>query len=104
MLREINDSNFQAILGEGQPVVIDLWAPWCGPCRMMGPVVDELAEEYDGKIIVGKMNVDDNEEVPAQFNVMNIPTLLLFKDGQLVNRHVGAARKADLVPLFDALL
>ena len=71
---------------------------------MMGPVIDELAQEYAGKIIVGKMNVDDNEQVPATFNVMNIPTLLFFKNGMLVNRHVGAARKADLMPLFDALL
>lgn len=104
MVREITDANLPLILAEGKPVVVDLWAPWCGPCRMMGPVVDELAEEYADKIIVGKMNVDDNEEVPATFNVMNIPTLLLFKNGQLVNRHVGAARKADLKPLFDNLL
>lgn len=101
---EITDSNFQAVLAEGKPVVIDLWAPWCGPCRMMGPVIDELAEEYEGRILVGKMNVDNNDEVPAQFNVMNIPTVLFFKNGQLVNRHVGAARKADMQPLFDALL
>lgn len=104
MLIEINDSNFQALIAEGKPVVVDLWAPWCGPCRMMGPVMNELAEEYEGRVIVSKMNVDDNEEVPANFNVMNIPTLLFFKNGQLVNRHVGAARKADLEPLFDALL
>ena len=104
MVREINDSNFQAVLAEGKPVVVDLWAPWCGPCRMMGPVVDELAEEYADKIIVCKMNVDDNEDIPARFNVMNIPTLLFFKDGQLVNRHVGASRKPDLQPAFEALL
>ena len=104
MLREITDATFQAVLAEGKPVVVDLWAPWCGPCRMMGPVMNELAEEYEGRVIVSKMNVDDNEEVPANFNVMNIPTLLFFKNGQLVNRHVGAARKADLEPLFDALL
>lgn len=104
MVREITDSDFQAVLAEGKPVVIDLWAPWCGPCRMVGPVVDELAKEYEGKITVCKMNVDDCTEVPAQFNVMNIPTLLFFKDGKLVNRNVGAARKADLQPIFEALL
>ena len=104
MVREISDSQFQAVLAEGKPVVVDLWAPWCGPCRMVGPVVDELAEEYVDRIIVAKMNVDDCTEVPAQFNVMNIPTLLFFKDGKLVNRHVGAARKADLQPQFEALL
>ena len=104
MVREITDSTFQAVLAEGKPVVIDLWAPWCGPCRMMGPVIDELAADFEGRIIVGKMNVDDNEEVPALFNVMNIPTLLMFKDGKLVNRHVGAARKADLTPALEALL
>lgn len=104
MVREITDSTFQAVVAEGKPVVIDLWAPWCGPCRMMTPVVDELAGDYADRIIVGKMNVDDNTEVPALFNVMNIPTLLFFKDGKLVNRHVGAARKADLIPAFEALL
>ena len=104
MVREISDSQFQAVLAEGKPVVVDLWAPWCGPCRMVGPVVDELAEEYADRIIVAKMNVDDCTEVPAQFNVMNIPMLLFFKDGKLVNRHVGAARKADLQSQFEALL
>ena len=104
MVREISDSQFQAVLAEGKPVVVDLWAPWCGPCRMVGPVVDELAEEYADRIIVAKMNVDDCTEVPALFNVMNIPTLLFFKDGKLVNRHVGAARKADLQSQFEALL
>ena len=104
MVREITDSTFQAVVAEGKPVVIDLWAPWCGPCRMMTPVVDELAGDYADRIIVGKMNVDDNTEVPALFNVMNIPTLLFFKDGKLVNRHVGAARKADLAQELDKLL
>ena len=104
MTREITDETFQALIAEGKPAVIDLWAPWCGPCRMMGPVVEELAEEFNGRINVAKMNVDDSTEVPSLFNVMNIPTLLFFKDGKLVNRHVGAARKADLLPLFEALL
>lgn len=104
MVREISDASFKAVLAEGKPVVVDLWATWCGPCRMMGPVVEEMAEMYDGKITVCKMDVDDNEAVPAAFNVMNIPTLLFFKNGALVNRHVGAARAADLKPLFDALL
>jgi thioredoxin 1 len=104
MVREITDETFQALLAEGKPTVIDLWAPWCGPCRMMGPVVDELAEEFADRVIVAKMNVDDSTEVPSLFNVMNIPTLLFFKEGKLVNRHVGAARKADLLPLFEALL
>ena len=104
MTREITDETFQALIAEGKPAVIDLWAPWCGPCRMMGPVVEELAEEFNGRINVAKMNVDDSTEVPSMYNVMNIPTLLFFKDGKLVNRHVGAARKADLLPLFEALL
>lgn len=104
MVREITDANIKSVLAEGKPVVVDIWAPWCGPCRMMTPVVDELAEEYAGKIIVGKMNADDNNEIPSVYNVMNIPTLLFFKNGTLVNRHVGAARKADLQPLFQNLL
>jgi len=104
MVREISDASFKTVLAEGKPVVVDLWAPWCGPCRMMTPVIDQLAEEYAGKITVCKMNVDDNEEVPANFNVMNIPTILFFQNGVLVNRHVGASRAADLKPLFDALL
>lgn len=104
MIQEITDANFEEILATGKPVIVDLWAPWCGPCKMMLPIVEELAQEYDGKIIVGKLNVDENEDVPSEYNVMNIPTMLFFKNGELVNRHVGATRKPELQKLFDELL
>lgn len=104
MAKEITDATFQALLSKGQPLVVDFWAPWCGPCKMMLPIVDELAEEYEGRIIVGKLNVDENDATCAMYGIMNIPTMLFFKNGELVNRHVGAVRKAELQKLFDALL
>lgn len=104
MAREITDANFQSILAEGKPVVVDFWAPWCGPCKMMLPIVDELEKEYEGKIIVGKLNVDENDATCSTYGIMNIPTMLFFKDGELVNRHVGAMRKVDLQKLFESLL
>ncbi len=104
MVQEITDSNIKDVLAEGKPVVIDFWAPWCGPCKMMLPLVDELAEEYGDKVIVGKLNVDENDATCAAYGIMNIPTMLFFKNGELVNRHVGASRKADLQKLFDEML
>jgi len=104
MVREVTDANFATLLAEGKPLVVDFWAPWCGPCKMMLPIVDELAAEYDGRVIVGKLNVDDNADTCEQFGIMNIPTMLFFKNGELVNRHVGACRKPDLQKLVDALL
>lgn len=104
MATEITDSNFQSLLAEGNPLIVDFWAPWCGPCKMMLPVIEELAQEYEGRITVGKLNVDENDITCSTYGIMNIPTMLFFKDGQLVNRHVGAVRKAELQKLFDALL
>ena len=104
MIKEITDANIQEVLAEGQPVVVDFWAPWCGPCKMMLPVVEELAAEYEGKITVGKLNVDENDETCSQYGIMNIPTILFFKNGELVHRQVGAIRKPDLQKLFDELL
>ena len=104
MLKELNDANFKEAIAQNLPVVVDFWAPWCGPCRMLSPIVDELAKEYDGKILVGKVNVDENEDVPAQYGIMSIPTLLLFKNGEIVNRHVGAGNKATISALFEQLL
>lgn len=104
MIQEFTDSNFQSMLAEGKPVVVDFWAPWCGPCKMMLPIIEELATEYEGKINVGKINVDENDETCATYGIMNIPTILYFKNGELVNRSVGAMRKPDLQKLFDELL
>ncbi len=104
MTIEITDANFREVLAEGTPLVVDLWAPWCGPCKMMLPVIDELSNEYEGRVSVGKLNVDENPDTCEEFGIMNIPTMLFFKNGELVNRHVGAARKADLATLFDSLL
>jgi len=103
MTLEITDANFAALLAEGKPLVVDFWAPWCGPCKMMSPIVDELAAEYEGKVKIGKLNVDENPDTCEQFGIMSIPTMLLFNNGELVNRHVGACRKADLQNLIDQL-
>ncbi|MCQ2330925.1 MAG: thioredoxin, partial [Paludibacteraceae bacterium] len=93
MTLEVTDANLKELVGEGTPLVVDFWAPWCGPCKMMLPIVDELATEYEGRIRVGKLNVDDNPDTCEEFGIMNIPTMLMFKNGELVDRHVGAARK-----------
>ena len=104
MTQEVTDGNIQELLAQGKPMVIDFWAQWCGPCKMMLPIVEELANEYEGKVIVGKLNVDDNTETCEKYGIMNIPTMLFFKNGELVDRHVGACRKPDLQKLIDALL
>lgn len=92
MVAEINGSNFEELIKEGISVV-DFWAPWCGPCRMLSPVIDELAEEMSGKINVFKCNVDDSPDIPSKFNIMGVPTLILFKDGKLVAQRSGMAPK-----------
>ena len=89
---------------KGSVVVIDFWATWCGPCRMLAPIVAELASEYDGKIVVGKCDVEENEDIAMEFGVRNIPTILFFKDGKLVDKFVGSAKKPVLVEKFQALL
>lgn len=94
---EITDSNFEALVAEGKPLVVDFWATWCGPCRMVGPTIEALAEQYAGKVNVGKVNVDENEELPAKFGIRNIPTVLFIKDGQVVDKVVGAAAR----PVFE---
>ena len=104
MALEITDSNYKEILAEGKPVVIDFWAPWCGPCKMVGPIIDELATEYEGKAIIGKCDVDDNDDVASEFGIRNIPTVLFFKDGQLVDEQVGSAPKGTYAAKIDALL
>lgn len=103
MALEITDANFEElVLKSDKPVLVDFWAEWCGPCRMVGPVVEELSKEYDGKAVVGKVNVDNNSGISAQFGIRNIPTLLFFKNGQVVEKHVGVAAKNVLADKLNA--
>ena len=104
MALEITDSNFQEILAEGKPVVMDFWAPWCGPCKMVGPIIDELATEYEGKVIIGKCNVDENGDVATEYGIRNIPSVLFFKNGELVDKQVGSAPKSAYVAKIEAIL
>ena len=101
---EITDSNFNEIVTENKTVLIDFWAEWCGPCRMIAPMIEELAGEYNGKAIIGKLDVDNNQESSVKFGVRSIPTLLVFKDGELVDRHVGAVPKETLSKSIDSNL
>ncbi len=101
---EITDANFTKIMDTDQPVLVDFWAEWCGPCRMIGPIVEELASDYDGKVVIGKVDVDANPEVSAKFGIRSIPTLLVFKNGEIVDRQVGAVPKAVLSQKLDAQL
>ena len=104
MEKIITDANFAEIINTDQPVLVDFWATWCGPCRALAPVVEELAHEFAGKAVVGKCNVDDCDDLPMNFGIRSIPTLLFFKNGQLVDRIVGAAPKADIAARLNALL
>ena len=101
---EITDANFQEVISSDKPVLVDFWAEWCGPCKMIGPVVEELAGDYEGKAIVGKVNVDLNPGVSAEFGVRSIPTLLVFKGGQVVDKQVGAVPKGVLAKKLDSQL
>ena len=100
----ITNENFESLKNGEQPLVVDFWATWCGPCRMLAPVISELAEEYAGKITVGKCDVEENEELAVEFGIRNIPTILFFKNGQLSDKLVGAQPKAKLQEKFAALL
>jgi thioredoxin 1 len=100
----ITNENFASLKAGNQPLVGDFWATWCGPCRMVAPIIAELAKEYDGKIVVGKCDVEDNEDLAAEFGIRNIPTILFFKNGEVVDKLVGAQPKAKLDEKFKALL
>ncbi len=105
MALEITDATFeQTVLNSDKPVMVDFWAAWCGPCRMVGPIIDELSTEYEGKAVVGKVDVDANQEFAAKYGVRNIPTVLVFNNGELVGRQVGVAPKATYADALDGLL
>ncbi|MFN3839398.1 MAG: thioredoxin [Cyclobacteriaceae bacterium] len=93
---ELTDSNFDQIVKTDKPVLVDFWAEWCGPCKMIGPIVEELAGDYDGKAVVAKLNVDENPQTAAKFGIRSIPTLLVFKNGQIVDKQIGAVPKSVL--------
>lgn len=104
MEKVITDANFAETINGGMPVMVDFWATWCGPCRAISPTVEELAVEYEGKVVVGKCNVDDCQACAMEYRVRNIPTLLFFKDGKQVDKLVGAVSKAEIAKKLDALL
>ncbi len=102
---EVTDSNFEEkVLKSDKPVILDLWAEWCGPCRMVGPIVNEIGEEYGDQVVVGKLDVDSNPQTTAKFGIRNIPTILFFKNGEVVDKQVGAVPKAALVEKLEPLL
>jgi len=102
---QLTDSSFETeVVKSDKPVLVDFWAPWCGPCRMLSPLVDELAKEYDGKVKIGKLNTDDNAQVATQFRISSIPSLLFFKGGKVVDQLVGVHPKGEIKKRLDALL
>ena len=101
MATVINDANYKELLESGKPVVIDFWAPWCGPCRSVAPIIEELATTYEGRVIIGKYNVDEDSDLGVEYG---IPTLLFFKDGQMVDKHVGTITHDALTAKIDSLL
>jgi thioredoxin 1 len=105
MALEVTDANFdEVILNSDKPAIVDFWAEWCGPCRMVGPIVAEIAEEYGDKVVVGKLDVDSNPGISSRFGIRNIPTILFFKGGEIVDKQVGAVPKGNLTKKLDAIL
>jgi len=102
---ELTDANFEAeVINSEIPVLVDFWAPWCGPCRMVAPIVEEISHEYDGKVKVGKLNTDDNQMVASQYGIMSIPTLMIFKGGKVVDRIIGAQPKSALTGKIEDVI
>ncbi|MEO8281455.1 MAG: thioredoxin TrxA [Ideonella sp.] len=105
LIKHTTDASFDAdVLQAGKPVLVDYWAEWCGPCKMIAPILDEVSKTYDGRLQIAKMNVDENRDIPAKFGIRGIPTLMLFKDGQLAATKVGALSKAQLTAFLDGNL
>jgi thioredoxin 1 len=105
LIKHISDASFESdVLKSDKPVLVDYWAEWCGPCKMIAPILDEVSEAYQGKLQIAKMNVDENRDIPAKFGIRGIPTLMLFKDGQLAATKVGAMSKAQLTAFIDQQL
>lgn len=104
MAKVVTNTNVSEILAGDKPVMIDFWAVWCGPCKMLSPTVDEIADEYEGRAVVAKCNVDDADEVAMQFRIRNIPTLLFFKNGELAERLVGVVSKQEIASVLDSLM
>lgn len=104
MALAITNENYESLKSSGKPLVIDFWAEWCGPCRMLAPVIEELAAEYEGKVVIGKCDVDSNDDLAMEYRVRNIPTVIFIKDGNMVNRVVGAVSKVELKAKIDAML
>ena len=98
---EITDSSFDEVINSGQPVLVDFWAEWCGPCKMIGPIVEELAGDYEGKVTIGKLDVDANPDVPSRFGIRSIPTLLIFKGGEIVDKVIGAVPKTVIADKLE---
>ncbi len=99
----LTDAEFDNIIKEGQPILVDFWAPWCGPCKAIGPIIDELASEYEGKVTIAKMNVDENAETPGKFGIRAIPTMILFNNGEVVEQITGSVGKPQLIALLGKI-
>ena len=104
-VKQFDGKNFDSdVLGSQTPVLVDFWAPWCGPCKMIAPVIEELAEDFDGKVAVGKVNVDDNQQLAAKFGIRGIPTVMVFKGGEAIDSFVGLQQKTDLATALEKVL
>ena len=100
-VKQVNDADFDSMVKSEQPTLVDFWAPWCGPCKAIGPVIEDLAAEYEGKVTIAKMNVDDNPVTPGKFGIRAIPTLIIFKDGEVVDQITGSVGKSQLIDLIN---